>query len=128
VKTQLALYIGGMGARDKNFYNDYTSRMGFADAARLIQDRFLAGDREGAADAVPDQLVDEVSLVGPEARIRERAAVWRAAATRGHVTTLIVSSDQTEVLPLLADCLLGGDVATAAGCASIPRKCGKSCP
>ena len=106
VKAQLALYIGGMGARGKNFYNDYTCRLGFASEASLIQDRFLAGDREGAAEVVPDQLVDEVSLVGPEPRIRERAAVWRAAGKRGDLTTLIVSTDQPEVLPLLADCLL----------------------
>ncbi|MFA5495862.1 MAG: LLM class F420-dependent oxidoreductase [Porticoccaceae bacterium] len=106
IKEQLALYIGGMGARDKNFYNDYTGRLGFGQAARAIQDHFLAGDKAAAAAAVPDELVDEISLVGPERRIRQRAQAWRDAGRRGEVTTLIIATDQPEVLPLLADCLL----------------------
>lgn len=106
VKKQLAHFIGGMGARSRNFYNNYTVRMGYGDAARVIQDRFLSGDRRGAATAVPDELVDEVALVGPEKRIRERAAAWRTASDRGEVTTLVAFTNQLDVLPVLADCLL----------------------
>src|SRR4051812_10713780 len=77
IKPFLALYIGGMGARGKNFYNDLACRYGFNDAAKTIQDLYLAGRKEEAAAAVPDQLADEVSLVGPPERIRERLEPWR---------------------------------------------------
>src|SRR5262249_17982414 len=70
VKPQLALYIGGMGARGKNFYNDLACRYGFEEAAKKIQDLYLAGRKEEAMAAVPDELADEVSLVGPKERIR----------------------------------------------------------
>ncbi len=106
VKREMALYVGGMGSRKKNFYNDYCRRMGYGDAAREIQECFLGGDREGAARAVPDALVDETALVGPEERIRERAGAWKAAARRNEVSTVIVSTEQPEVLSILVDCLL----------------------
>src|SRR5215467_8381537 len=69
VKGMLALYIGGMGARSKNFYNDYARRLGYEEAAARIQDLYLAGQKALAMAAVPDALVDEVALVGPRARI-----------------------------------------------------------
>jgi alkanesulfonate monooxygenase SsuD/methylene tetrahydromethanopterin reductase-like flavin-dependent oxidoreductase (luciferase family) len=72
VKAGLAQYIGGMGARDKNFYNDYAKRLGFEEAAVKIQDLFLAGKKPEAIAAVPDALVDAVHLVGSEAKIRDR--------------------------------------------------------
>ena len=69
----LALYIGGMGARGKNFYNDLACRYGFEAAAKKIQDLYLDGKKNEAIAAVPDELADEVSLCGPKERIRDRA-------------------------------------------------------
>lgn len=90
VKQHLALYIGGMGAREKNFYNDYAKRLGYADAAVRIQDAFLAGRRKEAAAAVPDQLVDEVALAGSPDRIRARLQAWKHAAAKRQVDTIIL--------------------------------------
>jgi F420-dependent oxidoreductase-like protein len=90
VKQSMALYIGGMGARGKNFYNDYAKRLGYEEAAIKIQDLYLDGKKQEAAVAVPDQLVDEVALVGPEARIRERLQAWKAAGKQGHVGSMLI--------------------------------------
>jgi len=89
VKPRLALYVGGMGARGRNFYNDIACRYGYDDAAKRIQDLFLAGRRDEAAAAVPDALVDEVALCGPRGRLREQLAEW----TTSGVTTLMVAGD-----------------------------------
>ena len=99
IKPFLALYIGGMGARGKNFYNDLACRYGFEDAAHTIQDLYLAGKKNEAAAAVPDALADEVSLVGPAARIRDRLAPWRECG----VTTMICGLRQPELLRILAE-------------------------
>jgi F420-dependent oxidoreductase-like protein len=107
VKEMLALYVGGMGARDKNFYNRYTRQMGYEDAAIQIQDLFLGGRKEEAVAAVPDALVDEVALIGPLGRIRERAAAWRALGAERRVGTLILGMRQPEHLAAVADILLG---------------------
>ncbi len=93
-----ALYIGGMGSRDRNFYADLARRYGFAEAADAIQDAFLDGRREEAAAAVPDALVDEMGLVGPTERIVARLEAWRAS----RVGTLLLSTDQPEVLTAVA--------------------------
>src|SRR5215813_3815534 len=85
VKPNLALYIGGMGARGRNFYNDLACRYGYEAAARTIQDLYLAGKKEEAIAAVPDALVDEVALCGPRERIRSLLGAWHDAG----VTTLI---------------------------------------
>jgi F420-dependent oxidoreductase-like protein len=77
VKPGLALYIGGMGARGRNFYNDLACRYGYEAAAKEIQDLYLDGKKKEATAAVPDELADAVSLVGPKARIKERFEVWR---------------------------------------------------
>jgi F420-dependent oxidoreductase-like protein len=106
VKGHLALYIGGMGARDKNFYNDLARRLGYEEAAVRIQDLFLAGKKAEAAAAVPDELVDAVHLVGPRDRIRERLQAWKEAARKGFVDTMNVGSPQPEALELLAEELL----------------------
>ena len=90
VKLHLAFYIGGMGAREKNFYNDYARRLGYGSAAAQIQDAFLSGRRNEAAAAVPDEMVDQVALVGSAERIRERLNVWKAAAAKHQVDTLIL--------------------------------------
>jgi F420-dependent oxidoreductase-like protein len=107
IKEHLALYIGGMGARSRNFYNDYTRRLGYAEAAARIQELYLAGRKEEAIAAVPDALVDACSLVGPRARIHEGLARWKAAAARGEVGTLVVAGGASvEALRLLAAELL----------------------
>jgi F420-dependent oxidoreductase-like protein len=106
IKQMLALYIGGMGARDKNFYTNYASAMGYGEQALQIQALYLAGDKKAAVMAVPDQLVDEIALVGNGQQIRERAEVWKEAGKKGQVDTMLVQFQQPEVLPLLADIFL----------------------
>ncbi len=86
VRPQLALYIGGMGARGKNFYNDLARRYGYEDEARTIQDLYLDGRKDEAAAVVPEELVRAVSLVGPESHVAERVAAFREAG----VTTLML--------------------------------------
>jgi F420-dependent oxidoreductase-like protein len=83
----LALYVGGMGSREKNFYNQLMQRYGFEDAAREVQDLYLEGKKDEAAAALPDELIDQVTLCGPQDRARERLAVYRDAG----VGTLMVS-------------------------------------
>ncbi|MBH0118535.1 LLM class F420-dependent oxidoreductase [Rhodococcus sp. HM1] len=92
IKPHLALYIGGMGAKGKNFYNDLAVRYGYAKEAEIIQDLYLAGKKQEAAAAVPDDLVRAVSLIGPEGYVRERVAAFAESG----VTTLSVT-------PLAAD-------------------------
>lgn len=77
VKYILALYIGGMGAKDRNFHKELVARMGYADEAQQIQDLYLAGKKEEAMMAVPDKLADEISLCGPKERIKERLEEWK---------------------------------------------------
>ena len=89
VKAKLALYVGGMGARGRNFYNDVARRYGYEEAARTIQDLYLEGRKAEAETAVPDALVDEVALCGPRERIRERLGEWSASG----VTTLLIAGD-----------------------------------
>ena len=95
----LALYIGGMGARGKNFYNDLACRYGFEAEAKKIQDLYLDGKKNEATAAVPDALADEVSLVGSPDRIRDRLSAWRESG----VTTLICGTMQVEAVRLLAE-------------------------
>ena len=87
MRPLLALYVGGMGSRDKNFYNALVRRYGFEDAAEQVQDLYLDGKKDEAAAALPDELIDQTSLVGPKERIAERLAVYREAG----VGTLICS-------------------------------------
>jgi F420-dependent oxidoreductase-like protein len=84
VREHLALYVGGMGARGKNFYNDLAVRFGFEEAAARIQDLFLAGSKAEAAAAVPDELVDGISLIGSRAHVADRVQAYREVG----VTTL----------------------------------------
>ena len=86
VKPQLALYIGGMGARGKNFYHTLATRYGFGEVADQIQDLYLAGKKTEAIAAVPDELVRSTSLVGPHGFVEERLAAYAEAG----VTTLLV--------------------------------------
>jgi F420-dependent oxidoreductase-like protein len=87
MRGYVALYVGGMGSRDKNFYNRLVASYGFEDAAREVQDLFLAGKKEEAMAALPGELIDAVALCGPADRVRDRLAAFRAAG----VGTLIVS-------------------------------------
>ena len=106
VKGGMALYIGGMGARDKNFYNDLARRLGYEEAAARIQDLFLAGKKAEATAAVPDALLDAVHLVGPRDQIRDRLGAWKEAGRKGWVHTMNVSTSQPEALELLAEEML----------------------
>src|SRR2546426_437581 len=90
VRARLALYVGGMGARGRNFYNDIARRYGYEAAARTIQDLYLAGRKEEAEAAVPDALVDEVALCGPRERIRERLGEWSSSG----ITTRLGAGDR----------------------------------
>lgn len=106
IRGNMALYIGGMGARDKNFYNNYAKAMGFADAAVEIQDHFLAGRREEAMKAVPAELIDACHLVGPADRIRERLQRWKQAGSQGQVASMLLGTGQPEALDLIASEML----------------------
>src|ERR1700741_2926502 len=85
-RPELALYVGGMGARGKNFYNDIVTRAGYGDATRKVQDLYLDGHKAQAAAAVPRELLERMHLVGPASRVAERIDAYRKAG----VTTLLV--------------------------------------
>ena len=106
VKAMLALYIGGMGARGKNFYNSYARQLGYEQAAVEIQDLYLDGKARQAAAKVPDRLVDEVALVGPPERILDRLQRWQAAGRAGQVGTMLLQGASRETLRLLAEAVL----------------------
>ena len=101
LKQYYALYVGGMGARGKNFYNDLFARYGYEAEAREIQDLFLGGKQRDAAAAVPDRFVDEVALVGPKERIHDRLDAYRESGA----TTLLVSTKEVEALRAVAEVL-----------------------
>ncbi|MCH9675958.1 MAG: LLM class F420-dependent oxidoreductase [Gammaproteobacteria bacterium] len=98
VKPQRALYIGGMGHKNMNFHKDAMIRRGFADAADRVQELYLAGHKEEAAAAIPDEFIDEESLVGPPARIKERYAAWEDSG----ITGLTLRTNQPEAIELMA--------------------------
>jgi F420-dependent oxidoreductase-like protein len=87
MRPVLALYIGGMGSREQNFYNRLVSSYGFEDAAREVQDLYLSGQKAAAMEALPDELIDMTTIAGPKDRARERLRAFRDAG----VDTLIVS-------------------------------------
>ena len=91
IRRHLALYIGGMGAPGKNFYNDYCKRLGFEEAAVKMQQLYLTGKKAEAEAAVPEELIDAIALVGPAGRIKERLSVWKDAAKEGKVSSLLLS-------------------------------------
>lgn len=106
IRGNMALYIGGMGARDKNFYNDYAKKLGFEEDAVRIQDLYLSGRREEAMAAVPAELIDACHLIGPADRIRDRLQRWKEAGDRGEVGTMLIGSGQPEALQLIAETML----------------------
>ncbi|MFT4826356.1 MAG: F420-dependent oxidoreductase-like protein [Halioglobus sp.] len=102
LRPWLALYIGGMGAKGKNFYHDYATRLGYGEEATRIQDLYLSGKKAEAEAAVPKSLLDEVSLIGPKERIIERLAPWKEAGKRGEVGTMLLGVHDPVVLELFA--------------------------
>ena len=102
IRANMALYIGGMGARGKNFYNNYATALGFEDEAVKIQDLFLSGKKDEAAAAVPAELIDACHLVGPAQRIKERLGRWKTAGNKGHVGAMLLGCQQPEALELIA--------------------------
>ena len=101
LKPYYALYIGGMGARGKNFYNDLVSSYGFEAEAKEIQDLFLDGRQRDAAAAVPDRLIDEMTLIGPPDRIADRLAAWKDSGA----TTILISARDEKTLRTVAEAL-----------------------
>jgi alkanesulfonate monooxygenase SsuD/methylene tetrahydromethanopterin reductase-like flavin-dependent oxidoreductase (luciferase family) len=99
MKPGIALYVGGMGHRNKNFHNDTMVRRGYGDAAKTIQELFLSGRKAEAMEAVPDEYCDEMSLCGTPARIRERYTAWADSGATG----LTISTQQDEAIELMAD-------------------------
>ena len=102
LKPNLALYIGGMGAREKNFYYNLACRYGYEDAASRIQELYLAGKKQEAVAAVPDDLVDEVALCGPKERIADRLQEWKQCG----IGTLICGAHDLESLRTMAELVL----------------------
>ena len=98
-KAGLALYIGGMGAKNKNFYKEYFDRAGFEEEANKIQELFLAGKQDEAIAAVTDDMVRTVHLVGTKDEIAERFKVWQQSP----LTTMLMSAAQPEAMELIAD-------------------------
>jgi F420-dependent oxidoreductase-like protein len=101
----IALYVGGMGSRDKNFYNALVQRYGFEDAAREVQDLYLEGKRDEAMAALPDELIDLVSLCGPKDRVRERLRIYAEAGvgTLGVSPVAFTKDERLEQLRLVAE-------------------------
>ncbi len=106
LRDYYALYIGGMGARDKNFYNDYVCSLGYEGMARDVQDLYLDGNKRAAAAKVSDAFIDEVALLGPPERIRDRLEIWKAASKEGKVGTLINFAPSAESIRILAEAVL----------------------
>ncbi len=102
IKPTLALYVGGMGARGRNFYFDLACRYGYEAAAERIQQLYLEGNKAEAVAAVPDELVDETSLIGSEAEVEDRLAAWREAG----VTTFVAMTSDVSTLRTLAELVL----------------------
>jgi F420-dependent oxidoreductase-like protein len=89
MRPTLALYVGGMGARGVNYHHEVFARMGYEAEAKIIQDRYLAGDRAGAIAAVPTPMVEDVALIGPWAKIADEIPLWQDTV----LTTFLLSSD-----------------------------------
>jgi F420-dependent oxidoreductase-like protein len=102
LKRYYSFYVGGMGARGTNFYNDLMARYGYEAEAREIQELFLSGAKRDAAAKVPDAFVDDVALVGPKERIRDRLAAWRESGA----TTVLASTQDAASMRALAEVAL----------------------
>lgn len=105
-RPMLALYIGGMGAKNKNFYFDYVTRMGYGDLAVQVQELYLSGQKAEAEALIPASLIDETALVGSADRIRDHLSRWKDANKRGEVGSMLVGAHDPAALQLLAEELL----------------------
>ncbi len=101
-KMMLGFYIGGMGAKSRNFHTELMARMGYEAEANRVQELFMEGRRDEAIAAVPDAFADEISLVGPPERIRERVELWKASP----VTTMIIGANDPAAMRLMAELVL----------------------
>lgn len=99
IRPFIALYVGGMGARGKNFYHDLACRYGYEEAADKVQDLYLEGRKGEAAAAVPDALIDDLALVGSSARIKDRLQAWKESAA----TTMVVTARDLAALEVVAE-------------------------
>ncbi len=106
LRPELALYIGGMGARAKNFYNDFAKRLGYEAEAKTIQDLYLDGKKKEAEAAVPVKLIDEISLVGSADRIKDRLQAWKECATSNKVRTVVLTGATRDALRVAAEAVL----------------------
>ena len=95
-----------MGSRQKNFYNDYAKKLGYEEEARLIQDLFLSGEKEKAAQLVPDKLVDETSLVGPKKHVEEQLENWCQACSDQKIGSLIFNVSSKDEIEFISNILL----------------------
>lgn len=116
IKPFLALYVGGMGARGRNFYYDLACRYGFDSAAARVQELYLSGQRDAAAAAIPDALVDAVALCGPKARIAAQLEMWQASP----VTTLNISTFDPRAVRVMAELVLGPEAGRPDRTISLP--------
>jgi len=101
-RPYLALYIGGMGAKEMNFHFDVFARMGYEEAATKIQSAYLDGRKDDAAAAVPTAMVEDIALIGPAEKIRDDLEAWRAS----RATTMLVNGDMA-TLRTMAELVLG---------------------
>ncbi len=99
LKAALALYVGGMGSKKKNFYKNYVCKVGFEEAAEKIQALYLAGRKVDAINAVPDEMVDRFNLCGPPERIRDRFSMWKEST----VDSMLIGCQQVEAIELMAE-------------------------
>jgi len=99
LKHSLALYVGGMGSKKKNFYKDYVCKVGFEEAAEKIQALYLDGKKVDAINAVPDEMVDAFNLVGPKERIRDEFAKWKESP----VDSMLIGCQQQEAIEIMAE-------------------------
>ncbi len=107
MRPMLALYVGGMGSREKNFYNALVRRYGFEEAANEVQDLYLSGKKDEAAAALPAELIDKTALVGPVDRVKERLELYREAGVGTLITTPIAPDmeGRSKMMRALADLL-----------------------
>jgi F420-dependent oxidoreductase-like protein len=94
MRPYMALYIGGMGSRDRNFYNQLVTRYGYGDAAKEIQDLYLSGRQADAMAAIPDELIDKVALTGPKEKVAERLDAYRDAGVKTLLVTPAAASQE----------------------------------
>jgi F420-dependent oxidoreductase-like protein len=94
MRPYMALYIGGMGSRERNFYNQLVTRYGYGDAAQEVQELYLSGRQAGAMAAIPDDLIDKVALTGPKDRVKDRIDAYRDAGVKTLLVTPAAASQE----------------------------------